>query len=48
VHEVRESYGIPVVAIATLDDVMAFIAGRPDLAAHAKAVTEYRARYGAT
>lgn len=48
VHEVRESYGIPVVAIATLDDVMAFIAGRPELAAHAKAVTEYRARYGAT
>ena len=47
VQEVRERYGIPVVAIATLDDVMAFIAGRPELAAHAKAVVEYRGRYGA-
>jgi orotate phosphoribosyltransferase len=47
VQEVRDNYGIPVVAIATLDDVMAFIAGRPDLAAHAQAVTDYRARYGA-
>lgn len=47
VQEVREMHGIPVVAIATLDDVMAFIAKRPELAAHATAVTEYRARYGA-
>jgi len=47
VQEVRETHGIPVVAIATLDDVMAFIAKRPELAAHATAVTEYRARYGA-
>jgi len=47
VQEVRATYGIPVVAIATLDDVMAFIAGRPELAAHANAVTDYRARYGA-
>ncbi|HXR57325.1 MAG TPA: orotate phosphoribosyltransferase [Casimicrobiaceae bacterium] len=46
VQEVRDSYGIPVVAIATLDDVMAFIGARPELAAHAQAVTEYRARYG--
>jgi len=47
VQEVRETHGIPVVEIATLDDVMAFIAKRPELAAHATAVTEYRARYGA-
>ena len=47
VQEVRETHGIPVVAIATLDDVMAFIAKRPEFAAHATAVTEYRARYGA-
>ena len=32
VQEVRDTYGIPVVAIATLDDLMAFIAGRPELA----------------
>ena len=47
VQDVRDMHGLPVVAIATLDDVMAFIAKRPDLAAHATAVTEYRARYGA-
>jgi orotate phosphoribosyltransferase len=47
VSEVRESFGIPVVAIATLDDVMAFIAGEPELAAHAGAVAQYRAQYGA-
>jgi orotate phosphoribosyltransferase len=46
VQEVRDNYGIPVVAIATLDDVMAFIGGRPELAAHAQAVSDYRARYG--
>ncbi len=45
-QEVRDSYGIPVIAIATLDDVMAFIGGRPELAAHAQAVTDYRTRYG--
>lgn len=47
VQEVRKMHGIPVDAIATLDDVMAFIAKRPELAVHATAVTEYRARYGA-
>jgi orotate phosphoribosyltransferase len=47
VQDVRDSYGIPVVAIATLDDVMAFIADRPPLAAAGAAITAYRARYGA-
>jgi orotate phosphoribosyltransferase len=47
VQEVRESYGIPVVAIATLDDLMAFIGGRPELEAHAVAVAAYRMKYGA-
>jgi orotate phosphoribosyltransferase len=47
VQEVRDQFGIPVVAIATLDDVMAFIAGQPALEAHAQAVTAYRDRYGA-
>jgi len=39
--------GIPVVAIATLDDVMAFLAGQPALEAHLPAVSAYRAQYGA-
>jgi orotate phosphoribosyltransferase len=46
VQEVRESFGIPVVAIATLDDLMAFIAGRPELAVYGTAVSAYRAEYG--
>ena len=46
VQEVREAYGIPVVAIATLDDLMAFLSGRPELHAHAAAVAAYRTRYG--
>jgi orotate phosphoribosyltransferase len=47
VQEVSALYGIPVVAIATLDDLMAFMAGRPELAAQRGAVDEYRKRYGA-
>jgi orotate phosphoribosyltransferase len=47
VQEVRETFGIPVVAIATLDDVMAFIANRAELARHATAIAAYRAEYGA-
>jgi orotate phosphoribosyltransferase len=47
VQEVRDAYAIPVIAIATLDDVMAFIAGQPALAAYAEAVAAYRAQYGA-
>jgi orotate phosphoribosyltransferase len=47
VQEVKETYGIPVVAIATLDDVMAFIANRTELTRHATAVAAYRAEYGA-
>jgi orotate phosphoribosyltransferase len=46
VQEVQQTFGIPVVAIATLADLMAFIAGRPDLQAQAGAVAAYRARYG--
>ena len=46
-QEVRETYGIPVTAIATLDDVMAFIGAREDLAKWRDAVTAYRAQYGA-
>jgi orotate phosphoribosyltransferase len=47
VREVQDAFGIPVVAIATLDDLMAFIAGREELARHAPAVAAYRAEYGA-
>jgi orotate phosphoribosyltransferase len=47
VQEVRSMFDVPVAAIATLDDVMQFLAGRPSLEGHAAAVADYRARYGA-
>ena len=46
VDEVRESFGVPVVAIATLDDLMRFIEGRPGLAEYGPAIAAYRAQYG--
>jgi len=46
IDEVRERYGVPVVAIASLDDVMEFLAQRPALAAERDAVQAYRNRYG--
>ncbi|MCC6198266.1 MAG: orotate phosphoribosyltransferase, partial [Burkholderiales bacterium] len=45
--EVRDAFGIAVVAIATLDDLMRFLEGRSALRAQASAVAAYRARYGA-
>jgi orotate phosphoribosyltransferase len=47
VQEVRDAFGIPVAAIATLDDLMAFVAGHPALQAHGAAIAAYRAEYGA-
>ena len=46
VQEVRDTYAIPVVAIATLDDLMRFIAGRPGLTNYEPAIAGYRAQYG--
>jgi orotate phosphoribosyltransferase len=47
VQEVREMFDIPVVAIATLDDLTTFIGSRPELAGRLDAVTDYRRQYGA-
>ena len=47
VQEVRALYGIPVVAIATLDDLMGFLGSRAELKAHGAAVEAYRMQYGA-
>jgi len=46
VQEVQETFGIPVVAIATLDDLLRFIAGRPELARRGPDVLAYREQYG--
>ena len=47
VQEVQRDYGIPVVAVATLDDLMAFLRQRPDFSEHEAAVARYRQNYGA-
>ena len=49
VQTFEADYGIPVFAIANLDDLMGWFAGRTAgaLAAHADAVAAYRSRYGA-
>jgi len=46
VQEVEKDYGIPVVAVATLDDLMTFLRKRPDFSAHEAAVARYRQEYG--
>ena len=47
VQELQEEFAIPVMAIATLDDLLAMLAGRPELADHRVRVTAYRDQYGA-
>jgi len=46
VQEVQRDYGIPVIAVANLNDLLAYLQHRPDFAAHQEAVAAYRARYG--
>ena len=46
VQEVEQDYGLPVVAVATLDDLMTFLKRRPDFAEYEMAVARYRKDYG--
>ena len=46
VQEVERAYGIPVIGIVTLADVVAYLAERPGYAAHLDAMRAYRAQYG--
>ncbi|KQV52973.1 orotate phosphoribosyltransferase [Pelomonas sp. Root1217] len=46
VQQVQQRYGLPVVAVAGLADLLAFLEGAPELAAHRPAVLAYRERYG--
>lgn len=45
-QEVAERFGIPVIAIATLRDVLAYVAGQPELEQNKQAIEAYRAQYG--
>jgi len=46
VQEVSQRYGLKVVAIASLADLLAFVGHRPEMAATRCAIESYRARYG--
>ena len=46
VQEVRETFNIPVIAVATLDDLIGYLGDSPQLAANLDAVTAYRDTYG--
>ena len=46
VQEVQRDYGIPVVSVASLDDLMLFLRDRPDFKASETAVARYRQEYG--
>jgi len=46
VQEVQRDYAIPVIAVASLDDLLAFLHERPDFAQYETAVERYRQEYG--
>src|SRR5690554_6264272 len=46
VQDVASTYGIPVVSIASLHDIMTVLADDATLAEHREAVAAYRSRYG--
>jgi len=46
VQDLEQAYGIPVISIASLTDVIGLLDGDEELAAHREAVVAYRARYG--
>lgn len=46
VDEVRESYGMPVLSIVTLSDLVEHLAADPDAHDSLRTVREYQARYG--
>jgi len=48
VQEVRQTYNVPVISIASLDDLIGYLATDPKLALQLEAVRRYRERYGAT
>ena len=46
-QEVRREFGMPVAAIATLDDILATLRTRPEQRTNVAKIEEYRRRYGA-
>ncbi len=46
VQEVQKSYGVPVIAIATLDDLLGFLQGEAEMTQNLNATQQYRDQYG--
>jgi len=46
VQEVERNYGIPVISIASLTDLIDYLSGHPELESKLAGVRDYRARYG--
>ena len=45
-REVELDYGMPVISIATLEDLVAYIQTEDNMSAHLAAINEYREKYG--
>lgn len=48
VQEVQDRYGVPVIAIANLNDLLAYLEGESDMTPYLEAISEYRRHYGAS
>lgn len=48
VDDVRDTFGLKVVSISTLDDLISFLGGHPELAQQLRSVEDYRGKYGVT
>ena len=48
IQEVQQSYGIPVISVATLDDLVGYLKTEPAHAPDLEAVGRYREQYGVT
>jgi len=46
IQEIEKRHGIPVVSIASLDDLVGFLKDRAEFRQHLEAIREYRQRYG--
>ena len=46
VQEVKHQYGLPVISIAALNDLLDYLHGRDELVQNLRAVESYRDRYG--
>ncbi|MDR2624749.1 MAG: orotate phosphoribosyltransferase [Zoogloeaceae bacterium] len=46
VQEVEQDYGIPVVAVATLEDLLRYLTHQPEFIASQNAILAYRSQYG--